>query len=186
MNNIRQKTIQDIEDLDKHKSELIWTNKTYKTDNENLKHSFDDLFIEVDKLSSLKLSHKSELDKLKTTIGTLGSEKQTLENDIEVSKDKLASLAAQENELDIKTQAMKQQYDAYKNQKELRIQELERTLNKLTNDILESQNIEQVSREDIAKRQMLLDKREEVLKIRERKVEMSEQTIQNNSNLLNL
>lgn len=122
---------------------------------------------------------RNQLNTLQEDIKLSEDSKTKLEFDLGILESKKGALVRKLEELTVK-------FDADRVKIAEQIQQMEQKLKKVTTDFLEAQRTEQISREDIAKRKLALDERETVLNIRERKVDMAEQTIQNNSNLLNL
>lgn len=140
----------------------------------------------MDKLTDDKFSLEREINAAKKLKITLQEEVETAkQNKLSIGGD-ITELELKRNELIEEVKSLNNEFDTLKSQKSRQLEEMNRKLQQITKDFLDAQKTEQISREDIAKRQLALDKREIVLQTRERKVEMSEQTIQNNSNLLNL
>lgn len=138
-----------------------------------------DLTVSIDKQMALLSTQKTENETLRTSIPLLIIEKEALETEI-------LGLRAYKAELVKKNTKVLEDYKAETTQKERLLDNIDIKIHEKT-QLLERQIDElQIVRNAMAKRQLELDEREKNLRLRETKVEQSEDKLLINANLLNL
>lgn len=119
------------------------------------------------------------LEALADSITRAKEEKVTTKADI-------AFLDGEYKEISAKVAVIEQEYTDKKIAKEAELAIMDSKLLDVKQSIQKSSQEAEIERKDLAHRKMMLDERESVLLVRERKVTMDEAKIQNNASLLNL
>ncbi len=144
-------------------------------------------------IESLCTTRASEISALEKQAGNLTAEKLKLTHDIEDARDQEQILR---NDIDLlqdvltqtqqKVELSNKEYNDGINDKRKLLKILENKILE-NNQILEQRHVDEVSlRNELADKERLLNERDQLLRVREAKVEIGENKILRNSNLLNL
>lgn len=175
------------------KSSTHNTIESLKGEIEHLAITKRQLFRDIDECAIEKERLVASTDTLKIGVIELKDSKSTLEKEISGLDANKNTITTELSDLSSKFKREKGQFDTQLESCRIELKALEKDIElltlkkaKITREMNENAKLDEIARERIANRLVLLDDREKNLRIREERVAQQEETISRNHTLLNL